>query len=97
MNKIIPFQKIKKKIWANVFYLGNKRYIANIYHSYEKAHQDCEWRKKEIIAYKHLLIKNKQPVPHYLTIAIHHSEIPKNWQPLPVFGFLLTSKGLYQT
>lgn len=94
MHEVVSFKKIKNKIWANIFYIGNKRYIANIYHSYEKAYQDCEWRKQEITAYRHLLINHEQPVPQYLTIPIHQSEIPKNWQPLPVFGFLLSPKKL---
>lgn len=73
MHEVVSFKKIKNKIWANIFYIGNKRYIANIYHSYEKAYQDCEWRKQEITAYRHLLINHEQPVPQYLTIPIHQS------------------------
>lgn len=92
MNKIVPFHKIKNKLWACIFYIRNQRYIANIYDTYHKAHQDYQWREKEVQAYKHLLIRNKQPIPHYMIIAISRSELPKNWHPLPALGFLLTSK-----
>lgn len=92
MNKIIPFHKIKNKLWACIFYIQNQRHIANIYDSYQKAQQDCQWRTKEVQAYKHLLIKSNQPVPHYMITPIHRSELPKNWKPLPALGFLLTTR-----
>ena len=96
MHAVVSFKKIKNKIWANIFYIGNKRYITNIYHSYEKAYQDCEWRKQEITAYRHLLINHEQPVPQYLTIPIHQSEIPKNWQPYACIRFFAFPKKTFK-
>ncbi|MDI2091032.1 hypothetical protein [Commensalibacter oyaizuii] len=92
MTKIIPFQKNKNKLWATAFLIKGKRCVANIYTSKCKAIEDCLWRQKEVNAYKHLLISNNQPVPHYYIITLHRSELPKNWKPLPALGFLLTTK-----
>ncbi|GAB6967415.1 hypothetical protein JCM25156A_14520 [Komagataeibacter kakiaceti JCM 25156] len=90
MGKVVIFRTTARRdeSWAVVARTGGGTCIASIYPTRAGAEADCEWRDRQVAAYRAFLERNDIPVPHYSIRPYRRADLPRAWRPLPALGFL---------
>ena len=83
-----PLRATDDTLWAVVATIGRTDRIAEVFRSRAAALADREWRAQQVKAYEHLLLRSRQPIPHYSVAPIKRAALPRKWTPLPALGFL---------
>jgi len=87
-DSTIPIRSSDDTLWAVVATIGRTDRIAEVFRSREAALADRDWRAQQVSAYEHLLLRSRQPIPHYSVAPIKRGSLPRKWTPLPALGFL---------
>lgn len=90
MGKVVAFRTTARhdESWAVVASAGRETHIASIYPTRTAAEADCEWRNRQVAAYRNFLERNEIAIPHYTIRPYRRADLPRAWRPLPALGFL---------
>ncbi|MBV0889924.1 hypothetical protein LV478_05990 [Komagataeibacter oboediens] len=90
MGKVVTFRTTARRdeSWAVVAFTGRGTRIASIYPTRAAAEADCEWRNRQVAAYRNFLERNEIAIPRHTIRPYRRADLPRAWRPLPALGFL---------
>ncbi|MGB8843300.1 MAG: hypothetical protein WCC64_19770 [Aliidongia sp.] len=75
-------------VWAVLAIVGRIERVAEIHSNRRAALDDRAWREHQVMAYRALLDRARQPAPRYSVAPMKRADLPRGWRPLPALGIL---------
>jgi hypothetical protein len=75
-------------VWAVLAVVGRTERVAEIHPNRRAALDDRAWRECQVLAYRNLLDRARQPTPRYSVAPMKRADLPRGWRPLPALGIL---------